>query len=131
MIGIDTNILLRLWLNDAPAQNKRIDAVLAEHGSAPASLLVSDVVLAEALWTLRSAYEQDKAAQLSAVCSLLQETAFAFDDRDAIEQAVAMFEQSACGFSDCLVAAKHRRLGCEFTATFDRGMRKLHGVKLL
>ena len=131
MIGIDTNILLRLWLNDAPAQNKRIDAVLAEHGSAPASLLVSDVVLAEALWTLRSAYEQDKAAQLSAVRSLLQETAFAFEDRDAIAQAVAMFEQSACGFSDCLVAAKHRQLGCEFTATFDRGMRKLHGVKLL
>ena len=25
MIGIDTNILLRLWLNDDPAQNKRID----------------------------------------------------------------------------------------------------------
>lgn len=26
MIGIDTNILLRLWFNDAPVQNKRIDA---------------------------------------------------------------------------------------------------------
>jgi predicted nucleic-acid-binding protein len=29
MIGIDTNILLRLWLNDDPAQNRRIDALLA------------------------------------------------------------------------------------------------------
>jgi predicted nucleic-acid-binding protein len=49
MIGIDTNILLRLWLNDAPAQNKRIDALLAKHGSTPGSLLVTDVVLAEAV----------------------------------------------------------------------------------
>jgi predicted nucleic-acid-binding protein len=131
MIGIDTNILLRLWLNDAPAQNKRIDALLAEHGTTPGSLLVTDVVLAEAVWTLRSAYDQDKTAQLTAVRSLLEETAFAFEDREAVEWAVTMFEQSTCGLSDCLVAAKHRRLSCEFTATFDRGMRKLVGVKVL
>ena len=131
MIGIDTNILLRLWLNDASAQNKRIDALLAEHGSMPGSLLVTDVVLAEAVWTLRSAYDQDKTAQLTAVRSLLEESAFAFEDRDAVGRAVTMFEQNSCGFSDCLVAAKHGQLGCEFTATFDRGMRKLPGVKVL
>jgi predicted nucleic-acid-binding protein len=131
MIGIDTNILLRLWLNDAPAQNKRIDALLAEHGGTPESLLVTDVVLAEALWTLRSGYQQDKAAQALAVRSLLDETAFAFEDRDAIAMALDLFEHHSCGFSDCLVAAKHRRHGCEFTATFDRTMRKLPDVKLL
>jgi predicted nucleic-acid-binding protein len=131
MIGIDTNILLRLWLNDDPAQNKRIDALLAEHGGTPGSLLVTDVVLAEAIWTLGSAYDQDKAAQLIAVRSLLTETAFEFEDRDAVNQAADMFEQGTCGFSDCLVAAKHARHGCDFTATFDRGMRKLPGVKLL
>ncbi len=31
----------------------------------------------------------------------------------------------------CLVVAKHARLGCDFAATFDRGLRKLPGVKLL
>jgi predicted nucleic-acid-binding protein len=131
MIGIDTNILLRLWLNDDPAQNKRIDALLAEHGGTPGSLLVTDVVLAEAVWTLRSAFDQDKAAQLIAVRSLLNETAFSFEDREAVDQAAYMFEQGTCGFSDCLVVAKHARHGCDFTATFDRRMRKLPGVRLL
>ena len=131
MIGIDTNILLRLWLNDDPAQNRRIDALLEEHGGTPGSLLVTDVVLAEAVWTLRSAFEQDKAAQLLAVRSLLNETAFAFEDRDAVTQAADMFEQGSCGFSDCLVLAKHARQECDFTATFDRGMRKFPRVKLL
>ena len=131
MIGIDTNILLRLWLNDDPAQNKRIDALLAEHGSTPASLLVTDVVLAEAIWTLRSAFDQDKAAQLVAVRSLLSETAFAFEDREVIEQAVSLFELGSCGFSVCLVVARHARQGCAFTATFDRGMRKLPGVRVV
>lgn len=131
MIGLDTNILLRLWLNDEPAQNKRIDALLAEHGGTPESLLVTDVVLAEAVWTLRSAFDQNKAQQLLAVRSLLNETAFAFEDRGVVTQAADMFEHGSCGFSDCLVVAKHARHGCDFTATFDRGMRKLPRVRLL
>ena len=131
MIGIDTNILLRLWLNDDPAQDKRIDALLAAHGGMPGSLLVTDVVLVEAVWTLKSAFDQDKHAQLIAVRSLLEETAFAFEDREAVEAALSLFEAGSCGFADCLVVAQHARQGCDFTATFDRGMRKLPGVKLL
>ena len=131
MIGIDTNILLRLWLNDDPAQSKRIDQLLAEHGGLPGSLLVTDVVLVEAVWTLKSAFEQDKQAQLIAVRSLLEETAFAFEDREAVAAALTLFESGSCGFADCLVVAKHARQGCDFTATFDRGMRKLPGVKVI
>ncbi len=131
MIGIDTNILLHLWLNDDPTQNERIDALLAEHGGLPGSLLVTDVVLVEAVWTLKSAFEQDKRAQLIAVRSLLAETAFAFEDREAVLEALSLFESGSCGFADCLVVAKHSRLRCDFTATFDRGMRKLPGVRVL
>lgn len=131
MIGVDTNILLRLWLNDDPAQSKRIDQLLAEHGGLPGSLLVTDVVLVEAVWTLKSAFEQDRHAQLIAVRSLLEETAFAFEDREAVAAALTLFESGLCGFADCLVVATHARQGCDFTASFDRGMRKLPGVKVL
>jgi predicted nucleic-acid-binding protein len=129
MIGIDTNILLRLWLNDDPAQNKRIDALLTEHGQAPESLLVTDVVLAESLRALKAAFNQNKASQLLAVRSLLDEAAFTFENRQAIEQAVTLFETASCGFSDCLMVAQHVQHGCEFTATPDRGMRKLPRIK--
>ncbi len=131
MIGVDTKVLLCLWLDDDPAQNKRIDTLLAAHGGMPGSLLVTDVVLAEAVWTLKSAFEQDKNAQSLAVRSLLAETAFAFEDRDAVAAAISLFETGSCEFSDCLVVAKHARLGCDFTATFDRGMRRLPGVNVL
>ena len=131
MIGIDTNILLRLWLDDDATQNKRIDALLAVHGGMPGSLLVTDAVLVEAVWTLKSAFEQDKQAQSLAVRSLLEETAFAFEDREAVAAALGLFESGSCGFADCLVVAKHATLGCDFTATFDKGMRKLPGVTVL
>ena len=131
MIGIDTNVLLRLWLDDDPARSRRIDVLLGEHGQGAGSLMVSDVVLAEAVWTLGSAYSQGKAEQLKAVRSLLDEAAFAFESRDAVTAALALCEQSTCGFSDCLIAAKHAALGCEFTATFDKRMGKLDGVRLI
>jgi predicted nucleic-acid-binding protein len=92
---------------------------------------VTDVVLAEAVWTLKAAFDQDRRAQSTAVRSLLEETAFAFEDREAVAAALGLFETSPSGFSDCLIVAKHARGGCEFTATFDRGMRKLPGVKVL
>jgi predicted nucleic-acid-binding protein len=97
----------------------------------PGSLLVTDVVLIEAVWTLKSALEQDQHAQLIAVRSLLEETAFGFEDREAVAAALSLFEAGSCGFADCLVVAKHARQGCEFTATFDPGMRELPGVKVL
>jgi predicted nucleic-acid-binding protein len=124
------DLRLAAWWAEAASHVHGFEG-LAEHGSAPESLLVTDVVLAEALWTLRSAYQQDKAAQRVAVHSLLGETAFAFEDRDAVAVALDMFERHSCGFSDCLVAAKHRRLGCELTAAVDRSMRKLPDAKLL
>lgn len=132
MIGIDTNIPLRLWLGDDPAQNRRIDALLAGHGGTRGSLLVTDVVLAEAVWTqLKSAFDQDKTARLLADRSLSEATAFAFGDREAVAAALGLFEADSCGFADCLVIARHARQGCDFTPTFVRGLRKLPGVKAL
>lgn len=131
MIGLDTNVLLRLWLNDDPAQNERIDSLLQVHGQTPGSLLVNDVVLVEAIWTLRAAYKQDKTAQLLALRSLLDEPAFCFEDREAVVQAVALFEAASCGFSDCMVVTKNARAGSDFTATFDKRMAKLQGARVL
>lgn len=131
MIGIDTNVLLRLLLDDDPSQNSRIDALMAAHARVPGSVLISDVVLAETVWTLRTVYEQPKSALLAAVSGLLAQAAFAFEHRGVIERAVADFRGSSAGFSDCLIAAKHAALGCAFSATFDKKMRALPGMKLL
>lgn len=131
MIGIDTNIVLHLWLNDNPAQDKRIDALLATHDGKPGSLPVTDAALAEAVWTLKSAFEQDKRAQLIAVRSLLEEPPIAFEDREAVAAALGLFEANSCGYADCLVVGKQARQGCSCTATFDRDMCRLPGVKVL
>lgn len=131
MMGIDTAILLRLWLNDDPAQNTRIDALLAAPGGMPGCLLVTNVVLAEAVWTLKSAFDQDKHAQSIAAPGPLDETALALEDREAVAVALGLFEAGSLGFADCMVVARHARPDCEFTATLYQAMRQLPGVNVL
>ena len=97
----------------------------------PGALRVTDVVWAEAVWTLKSAFDQDQHAQTLAVRTLLEETAFQFEDREAVAAAPGLFEAGSCGFADCLVVAKYARQACDFTASFDRGMCKLQGLKVL
>jgi hypothetical protein len=48
-----------------------------------------------------------------------------------VDEEKGMFEHLNGGFSVCLVVAKHARHGCDFSATFGLGMRKLPGAKLL
>lgn len=72
----------------------------------------------------------DQVEQLLAIRSLLNETAFAFEDRDAATQVTAMCELGNCEFSDWLVGARHARHGYDLAVTFDRHMRKLPRAKL-
>jgi predicted nucleic-acid-binding protein len=76
-------------------------------------------------------YEQPKSALVAALKSLLAQPAFQFENRNALEQAVASFSSGNAGFSDCLIAAKLAALGCDFSATFDKKMRALPGIKVL
>ena len=48
-----------------------------------------------------------------------------------LSQALKAFTESSADFSDCLIAARNTRWGCESTATFDRSMGTLAGVALL
>lgn len=131
MIGIDTNIVLRLLLDDDAAQRSRIEKLFDTHVRVPGSALIADVVLAEAAWTLGSVYRQPKADLAAALRALLAEPAYAFENRAAVEQAVEAYTSSRAGFSDCLIVAKNATAGCDFTASFDRALRGVTNANVL
>lgn len=131
MIGIDTNVLLRLLLDDDTAQRARLDAWLSTLPAAAGQVHLADVVLAEASWTLASVYRQPKSELLKALRALLAEPMFAFEHRAAVQHAVDAFESAGCGFADCLIVAKNQALRCSGTVTFDQRMGRLAGVSLL
>lgn len=119
MLGIDTNVLVRLLVADDAAQTRRARALVERALGDVGAILISLPVIIETEWVLRSRYGFDKTDSIKSFRGLLAATEFTFEDEPAIEEALYRWNDSAAGFVDCLIAAHNRRLGCFATATFD------------
>lgn len=131
MIGLDTNALIRLVVADDPAQFAAIKKRLQSLDEVAESVLLNDVVLVEALWTLRRVYAFERTELQGLLTKLLATHTFKFENREVLKQAIHWYSTTPADFADCLIAAKYAELGCETTVTFDRGMRAMPMVEVL
>ncbi len=127
MIGVDTNVLVRYLVRDDQRQFEAARGRIDREAGAAEPVLISLVVLAETEWVLRSRYDLDKAEIAAAFSALLEADDLIFEDEAALEPALYTWKDSRAGFTDFLVDARHQRLGCRATATFDERALKLEG----
>jgi predicted nucleic-acid-binding protein len=126
MRAIDTNVLVRLITRDDTGQAEQA-ASFVEKG-----VWVSVLVLAEALWVLRSVYRLDAAGLASAVEMLLNHKDLTLQDADVVQAALDLFRsRPAVGFSDCLMLHLARKAGHLPLGTFDRALGKVEGAQRL
>ena len=131
MIALDTNVLVRLVLRDDETQAQRARELVETHAKSDASLFISDVVLAEFAWVLKSRFALPGDAVAHALRAMLDNATLAWQSRPAAVEALRLFEQGSVDFPDCLIVALAGSAGCEAVATFDQGMRTLPKVRLL
>jgi predicted nucleic-acid-binding protein len=131
VIGLDTNVLVRLLTADEPAQVKVAIRLLAAHEAEVGAFFINDMVLVEVMWVLGRSYGISRLDAVDAMRSLLHNDAFAFEDRDRLTRAVALCTQQAVDFSDTMIALKNASALCEHTVTFDRAMRGLPNVQVI
>jgi predicted nucleic-acid-binding protein len=107
MIAVDTNVLLRYLLDDDIEQSPRAARLFRRDDG----ILVTDVVLAETLWTLAGRKYRASRTDLAAVIdSLFREPVVEFEDRQAVWGALGDFEATAADFQDALILHKARRV---------------------
>jgi predicted nucleic-acid-binding protein len=131
VIGIDTNVLLRLLVRDHDGQVKAAERFVNAHCSSDDPGYVSRIVIAEIAWVLKDIYDYDRTQIAGAIRGILNVSQFEVDSADEVHAAVADYEKSSAGFTDCLVARLNASAGCEYTVTFDRKAAKLDGFELL
>lgn len=132
MIAIDTNVLLRYLLDDHPAQSARAARLI--EGEVP--VLVTDVVLAETIWTLKGAkYQLDKPALLDTLEAIFKEPNIRLEDIQVAWVALDHYRKSkGVDFADALIVGKASsvadRLGVTFVGmyTFDKAAQKMPGT---
>ena len=133
MIAVDTNVLLRYLLNDDAAQADTA-ASLIKGGD---TVLITDVVLAETLWTLSGKkYRLNKDQLAGVVHALFEEPNVRFEDGPAVWMALNDYlESDGADFADALIINKARAVakaqGGPFSGsyTFDKAAQKLQGAR--
>jgi predicted nucleic-acid-binding protein len=127
MPAVDTNVLLRLLLDDDEDQARAAHSLQQTH----APLFVSHVVLAEMAWVLASAYGFKRDRLRTLVQMLLETDGISLQEPQLVRAALAAFEVSRADFSDCLILAAAESAGMAPLATFDERLAKLPGTRKL
>jgi predicted nucleic-acid-binding protein len=127
MLGIDTNILVRFLVRDDETQFEKARRLIRREVAAGRRVLLSQLVLLETEWVLRSRYGLQKMEIIGAFSALLDANDVQFENEPAIEEALFVWKDRSVGFADCLIGAQNKRLGCSATATFDVKASKLPG----
>lgn len=117
MIGLDTNILARYYIEDeGDAESLKQREAARRLIEAGKPLMVSKTVLLELEWVMRGYYEFEPEA-IRAVCAhLLSLTHIQIEDRPQIETALSHYA-AGLDFADALHHATYA--GCEAMASFD------------
>lgn len=128
MIGIDTNVLVRVLVEDVeqPHQTQVARALVC---STP-QVYVSQIVQVETVWVLESAYKFDKMSIIQALEQLSQNDALVLQQVESFLLAIELYRQSSVDFSDCLVLVDNQQQQIPLY-TFDKRLSKQIGAKLL
>ena len=137
-MAVDTNVLLRYLLHDDEAQAARADAIF----DAAETILITDVVLVETVWTLVGRrYRLTKADIVPVLERLFSAPNIQFEDDQVVWRALQAYRNAApagegplakgAGFPDALIVFKALRLASNrgessnAVYTFDVAMQSL------
>lgn len=131
MIGADTNVLLRLVVDDDAAQHELAKQFFAAR-SANDPAHISLIVVAEFSWALRRLYAYDRDQIADVVLALLQSPDLIVERRDLVEEAAQLSRQPKVGLADTLIARLAVADGCRSVVTFDKdAAKRIPGMELL
>lgn len=130
MIGLDTNVLVRLITDDDPAQAEKAERFLRDNTSSSHPAFINCIVLVELEWVLRSVYGYERALIADALEKLLDSPGRAIEREGEVREAAAAYRRGK-DFADGLIGAINRAVGCELTLTFDRSAPGGAGFRVL
>jgi predicted nucleic-acid-binding protein len=127
MIGLDTNILVRLLVADDPEQTARAQRFVEARCTSESPGFINSIVLAECVWALLRVYKFSRAQIAAAIEALLAGDDRSVEHHDAVRAALEGYRAGRVDLVDAMIVGINRAHGCEATATFDREAAKMDG----
>lgn len=130
MIGLDTNVLVRYFVQDDPAQASLATEVI-ESLTEQAPGFIAQIVLVELSWVLRQRYKVDKAHIVEVLQGLVGMREIVIEQVEVVVRALRLYAGAHGDLSDCLIECNGQAAGCEYTLTFDAKAARSEGMRLL
>lgn len=130
MKSFDTNVVVRLLVEDDPPQCERAErafrAALAGGG-----VFLSAVVLVEVAWVLRVACKQDRATIATALRKLVDTVGVVVEHDAIVRGAILEYETGPADFSDYVIRESSRERSALPVLTFDERFARGQDVELV
>src|SRR5271169_5851408 len=117
MIGLDTNVLLRLFIEDDREQCERARSFV-EDAARSGPCMVNVIVLAEFVWALARKLGKPKAEVIRYLGGVLQSDDLEIERRSAAVAALEAYRSGPADFADYLLGQINLELGCTTTFSF-------------
>lgn len=131
LVGLDTNIVIRLLTNDDPDQRRSALQFAAGLGKEYLAFLPL-ICVVELDWALRSQLGYTRQDASNAISKLLRVRGLTVEHHDLVLKALRQVAQNNADFADALIAARSIEEGCISVNTFDkRAASRVPGMELL
>lgn len=121
MIGLDTNILVRYFVQDEPKQARVASDLIEKSGKIGEIFYLNVIVLCELVWVLESLYKIKKKDIVNLLDAIFFTSQFEIESRDEVRKVFDDFKNANMDFADCLIGVLNKKSGCIKTLTFDKG----------
>src|SRR5205085_1973163 len=118
VIALDTNVLVRLVLQDDEAQARAAERLVVRARREDTPLFIGDVVLCELVWVLTRRAGIARAEIAAVLDQLVRTELMVFSNTAVIERAVAAYRDGRGDFADYLVRENARAAGATEIVTF-------------
>ncbi|MCW5952323.1 MAG: type II toxin-antitoxin system VapC family toxin [Propionibacteriaceae bacterium] len=117
MIGIDTNILARAYLDDEPEQAAQAKEIMLKQSQA-SSLFISSYAILEFAWVLKTK-GVSRNAIYSAILTLINSKGTTVGQRDVLLEALEKYRLGKADFGDYMILSEGKKNGSHKLETFD------------
>ena len=122
MIAVDTNVIVRLMVEDDALQTRRAIRLIDQAAEKDEVAYVSDIVLCELEWVLSAAYPVPRTRILSALTALVADQRFCFEDAGRVSASLDLYQDNRGDLADYLLGLEAEAAGARTTFTFDRSL---------
>ena len=117
---IDTNLFIRYFTNDDPEKADRVEKLLAEAAKGKLKLVTTEMVIAEIVWVLESAYSLKNTDITPLIRGILATPGIEVINSIQVARAIELYESINIDFIDGYIAAVMEKQGITELYSFDR-----------